>query len=57
MKYNEILKETLLLNGFDYVDNNNILFCNLGKDGLLINEGGGCKCKQREEIYQILLGL
>ena len=40
LKTNEILKETLLLNGFDYVDNDNILFSNLAKDGLHINEGG-----------------
>ena len=39
-KTNEILKETLFLNGFDYIDNSNILFCNLAKDGLHINEGG-----------------
>ena len=39
-KTNEILKEALLLNGFDYVDNDNNLFSNLAKDGLHINEGG-----------------
>ena len=40
-KTNEILKETLFLNGFDYIDNSNILFSNLAKDdGLHINEGG-----------------
>eukprot|EP00112_Aurelia_sp_Birch-Aquarium-sp1_P005642 Seg1642.9 transcript_id=Seg1642.9/GoldUCD/mRNA.D3Y31 product="hypothetical protein" protein_id=Seg1642.9/GoldUCD/D3Y31 len=39
-KTNEILKETLLLNGFDYVDNNNVLFSYLATDALHINEGG-----------------
>ena len=36
----KFLNETLLLNGFDYVDNDNILFSDLAKDGLHINEGG-----------------
>ena len=39
-KTNELLKQTLLLNGFNYFDNDNILFSNLAKDGLHINEGG-----------------
>ena len=39
-KTNEILKDTLCLNGFDYIDNSNILFSNLAKNGLHINKGG-----------------
>ena len=33
LKTNEILQETLLLNGLDYVDNDNILFSNLAEFG------------------------
>ena len=52
-KTNEILKETLLLNGFDYVDNNNILFSNLAKDGLHINEG---ECVNLQVMLVDILG-
>ena len=37
---NKILKEKLLLQGYDLIDNDNILFTNLAKDGLHINQGG-----------------
>ncbi len=40
MKTNELLKETLLLNGFDMIDNDNIISSNVSKDGLHLNEGG-----------------
>ena len=37
---NKILKDKLLLQGYDRIDNDNILFTNLAKDGLHINQGG-----------------
>ena len=37
---NKILEEKLNLHGFDFINNANILFCNLWKDGLHINDGG-----------------
>ena len=37
---NKILKDKLLLQGYDLIDNDNILFTNLAKDGLHINQGG-----------------
>ena len=37
---NKILEEKLNLHGFDFINNANILFCNLWKDGLNINAGG-----------------
>ena len=40
LKTKENLKETLFVNGFDYIDNSDILFSNLAKDGRHINEGG-----------------
>ena len=40
LKTKEILKETLFVNGFDYIDNSDILFSNVAKDGRHINEGG-----------------
>ena len=39
-KFNKLIEEELSLNGFDYVDNSNILFSNLWTDGLHINDGG-----------------
>ena len=38
---NELLAEKLPLDGFDMIENDNILFSNLKSDGLLLNEGGG----------------
>ena len=37
---NKILEEKLNLHGFDLINNANILFCNLWKDGLHITDGG-----------------
>ncbi len=37
---NKILKDKLLLKGYDFIDNDNILFNNLALDGLHINQGG-----------------
>ena len=37
---NKIIEEKLNLHGFDFINNSNILFCNLWKDGLHINDGG-----------------
>lgn len=37
---NELLAEKLPLNGFDMIENDNILFSNLKSDGLHLNEGG-----------------
>ena len=39
-KVNELLKEELELHGIDFVENENILFSNIGSDGLHINPGG-----------------
>ena len=39
-KVNELLKEELELHGFDLIDNDNVLFSNIGADGLHINPGG-----------------
>ena len=36
---NELLKEELELHGIDYIENDNILFNNIGNDGLRINPG------------------
>ena len=38
-----MLEEELMLNGFDVIDNKNILFSNLATDGLHINQGGARK--------------
>ena len=40
IQLNKILDEELALNGFDVINNDNILFTNLAKDGLHLNEGG-----------------
>ena len=42
-KVNKMLEEELMLNGFDVIDNKNILFSNLATDGLHINQGGARK--------------
>ncbi len=34
---------SLMLNGFDFIDNDNILYSNLARDGLHINTGGARK--------------
>ena len=39
-KVNMLLKEELDLHGFDVIDNDNVLFSNVGADGLHINPGG-----------------
>ena len=39
-KVNELLKEELELHGIDFIENENILFSNIGSDGLHINPGG-----------------
>ena len=39
-RVNELLKEDLELHGFDVIDNDNVLFSNIGADGLHINPGG-----------------
>ena len=38
MKTSKILKDALLLNGFDHMDNSNILFSTMVKDGLHIKK-------------------
>ena len=40
IKLNKFLEDDLTLNGFDVIDNSNILFSNLCNDGLHINQGG-----------------
>ena len=37
---NDLLEEELPQKGFDMIENSNILFSNLKKDGLYLNEGG-----------------
>ena len=39
-KLNGLLEEELAINGFDIIDNGNIQYSNLRKDGLHVNEGG-----------------
>ena len=39
-KLNGILEEELAMNGFDIIDNANIQYSNLWKDGLHVNDGG-----------------
>ena len=39
-KLNGLLEEELAINGFDLIDNGNIQYSNLCKDGLHVNEGG-----------------
>ena len=38
-KVNDLLEEELALNGYDFISNNNIQFCNLWEDGLHVNDG------------------
>ena len=40
---NKLVSDELMLNGFDFIDNDNILFSNLARDGLHINTGGARK--------------
>ena len=40
---NKVLSEEVFLNGFDYIDNESILYSDLCNDGLHINEGGARK--------------
>ena len=39
-KVNELLEDELSIKGMDIIDNNNIMYSNLWKDGLLLNDGG-----------------
>ena len=39
-KLNGLLEEELAINGFDIIDNGDIQYSNLWKDGLHVNEGG-----------------
>ena len=39
-KFNKLTAEELSVNGFDYLNNSNILFSNLWTDGFHINDGG-----------------
>lgn len=40
---NKHVSDELMLNGFDFIDNDNILYSNLARDGLHINTGGARK--------------
>ena len=40
MKVNKLLAEELAINGLDMIDNSNVTFSNLWKDGLHISDGG-----------------
>ena len=39
-KVNELLEDELSIKGMDIIDNNNIMYSNLWKDGLHLNDGG-----------------
>ena len=43
MKVNKLLAEELAINGLDMIDNSNVTFSNLLKDGLHISDGGARK--------------
>ena len=43
MKVNNLLAEELAINGLDMIDNSNVTFSNLWKDGLHISDGGARK--------------
>ncbi len=43
MSVNKQIAEKLMLNGFDLIENENILYSNLAQDGLHINTGGARK--------------
>ncbi len=46
-----IVKEELLLQGIDYIENDNILYGNICKDGLHINQGGAKKFARNVKKY------
>ena len=43
MKVNKLLAEELAINGLDMIDNSNVTFSNIWKDGLHISDGGARK--------------
>ena len=43
MKVNKLLADELAVNGLDVIDNSNVTFSNLWKDGLHISDGGARK--------------
>ena len=43
MKVNNLLAKELAINGLDMIDNSNVTFRNLWKDGLHISDGGARK--------------
>ena len=43
MSVNKQIAEDLMLNGFDQIENEDILYSNLAQDGLHINTGGARK--------------
>ena len=43
MKVNKLLVDELAINGLDMIDNSNVTFSNLWKDGLHISDGGARK--------------
>ena len=46
IKVNKLLAEELAINGLDMIDNSNVTFSNLWKDGLHISDGGARKCSR-----------
>ena len=42
-RINSLLKNLCLDNGLDFIDNNNVNFKHLGRDGLHINKDGQCR--------------
>ena len=56
---NKILKEELMLQDIDFIDNDNILYGNICDDGLHINQGGARRFASTEcqEICRVLVGV
>ena len=50
-KTNKILKEELMLQGIDFIDNDNILYGNICDDGLHINQGGAKRFARNIKKY------
>ena len=48
---NKILKEELMLQGIDFIDNDNILYGNICDDGLHINQGGAKRFARNVKKY------
>ena len=56
IKTNELVVEKLMYSGFDFIDNNQIKYGNISRDGLHINDGGVKKLASNFSHYIRLLG-